>query len=214
MKSFAILTSEQSWFIPFAHQLSAELNSRGFITGVFHEYEKIPERFETVFILSYFKVIGSQILKQHNLNLVVHESNLPEGKGWAPLFWQILEGKNLIPVVLFEATEQVDSGDVYLKDKIELNGTELNQEIRLKQAEATIRLCINFAEMYPGITAVKQTGESTYYKRRTPKDSELDIDKTIREQFNLLRISENEEYPAFFYHKNQKYIIKIYKEGE
>lgn len=32
------------------------------------------------------------------------------------------------------------------------------------------------------------------------------------EQFNLLRIADNENYPAFFILNGQKYILKIYKE--
>ena len=41
--------------------------------------------------------------------------------------------------------------------------------------------------------------------------SSIDIDKTFREQFNLLRVVDNKRYPAFFYFKNQKYVIKIEK---
>jgi len=46
------------------------------------------------------------------MNLVVHESDLPRGKGFAPVKWQILDGKKEIPVCLLETTEQVDSGDI------------------------------------------------------------------------------------------------------
>ena len=57
--------------------------------------------------------------------LVVHESELPKGHGWAPMTWQILEGKKQIPVTLLEAQNAVDSGQVYLREYIELKGTEL-----------------------------------------------------------------------------------------
>ena len=42
------------------------------------------------------------------------------------------------------------------------------------------------------------------------KLGELNVSKTIKEQFNLLRVCDNERYPAFFYLNNKKYIIKIY----
>ena len=54
-------------------------------------------------------------------------------------------------------------------------------------------------------------GKGNFNKRRYPKDSQLDINKTIKQQFNHLRINDNELYPSFFYHKGQKYIIKIFK---
>ena len=59
-----------------------------------------------------------------------------------------------------------------------------------------------------------QEGEETFYNRRNSKDAELDINKTIKEQFNLLRISDNERYPAFFKIEGKKYSLKIYKESD
>ena len=134
----AVLTSESSWFVPYAQELVAFLNSKGYDAIIFFEHEKITGEFEVVFILSYFRVIENRYLKRHKHNLVVHESALPSGKGWSPLFWQILEGKDRIPVVLFEATEEIDEGDIYLSDYILLKGHELNEEVRYKQARKSI----------------------------------------------------------------------------
>ena len=52
----------------------------------------------------------------------------------------------------------------------------------------------------------------TFYKKRTPEDSELDRHKTLEENFNLLRTVDNEQYPAFFVRKGKKYTIKIYEQ--
>jgi len=43
----------------------------------------------------------------------------------------------------------------------------------------------------------------------TLNDSRLDIDRSIKEQFNLLRVVGNEEYPAFFEINGHKYLLKI-----
>jgi len=53
---------------------------------------------EFCFYLSYGKIVSKDMLSRFKHNLVVHESDLPQGKGWSPLTWQILEGKNRIPV--------------------------------------------------------------------------------------------------------------------
>ena len=55
-------------------------------------------------------------------------------------------------------------------------------------------------------------GKGSFYRKRTPEDSELDIDKTIREQFNLLRAVDNNRYPAFFKLNGQKYTLKIFRD--
>jgi len=60
----------------------------------------------------------------------------------------------------------------------------------------------------------KQEGDSTYYQRRTISDSQIDPHKTIADQFELLRVVDNERYPAFFRYRDSRYTIKIYKDKE
>jgi methionyl-tRNA formyltransferase len=143
--------------------------------------------------------------------LVVHESDLPSGKGWSPLTWQILEGKNRIPVTLFEATERVDSGDIYLQEWLEFEGHELIDELRQAQAAATLRLCREFVNRYPEVlqAAKPQVGKESFYPRRKPKDSQLDVNCSLAQQFNLLRVVDNEKYPSFFSHGGKTYIILV-----
>lgn len=122
-------------------------------------------------------------------------------------------GGSCVSITLFEAAAGVDSGKIYLQKSMEFNGTELIDELRNIQVKYTFELCLEFICNYDGISklARAQHGEESYYPRRTPKDSELDIKKNIEEQFDLLRIVDNEKYPAYFYMRGQKYILKIYK---
>lgn len=87
---------------------------------------------------------------------------------------------------------------------------ELYEELREKQATFILDMCLKFLKLYPNIKAKKQKGQESFYPKRNPKDSELDINKSLKEQFNLLRIVSNEEFPAFFYKDGKKFILKIY----
>ena len=60
------------------------------------------KNYDLTFILGYTKIIKLKNLKKNKLNLVVHESDLPKGKGFAPVQNQILLGKNKIPICLFK----------------------------------------------------------------------------------------------------------------
>ncbi|MPN54231.1 hypothetical protein SDC9_201901 [bioreactor metagenome] len=71
-------------------------------------------------------------------------------------------------------------------------------------------MAVNYVKSYP-IEGLEQEGEESYYRLRTPQDSELDINKSLNDQFNLMRIADNEAYPLFFWKNNQKYILKIFK---
>ena len=71
---------------------------------------------------------------------------------------------------------------------------------------------VKYLKKFPNLKQLKQSKKSSYNKKRTPKDSELNLNKTIKEQFNHLRINDNIKFPSFFIYKKTKYFIKIYKE--
>lgn len=210
--NITILSDAESWINAYIPDLVKELEKDGHNVTTVYKPNDIGSG-DFVFYLGCGQIVSSAILRKNRHNLVVHESDLPKGKGWSPLTWQILEGKNNIPVCLFEAAESVDSGKIYLRETIEFNGTELVDELRKVQAEVSIRMCLRFVREYPVIAekGVAQESDSTFYKKRTKEESRLDPDKTIREQFNLLRVVDNEIYPAFFELGGEKYILKINK---
>jgi len=160
-----------------------------------------------------YNLIKEDILIKNKHNLLIHPSKLPDGRGSAALIWKIIEGKNSVWIAMFEAKEKIDRGDIYYQEKIDLKGHELSDEIRYKQAEKITDLILKYLDSYPNIKSKTQKGKGSYYPKRTPKDSELNIDQTIREQFNLLRVADNKRYPTFFKYKGYKYIVKIYKDG-
>ena len=201
----AILTTLNQWFVPYAKDLAARLAA-----DIYFEHNTIYEKYDIVFMLSYHNIIPTSFLNNNRHNIVVHASELPKGKGWSPLFWQVLDGQNNIPFTMFEANSDLDSGDIYMVKHLRLTGLELHDEIRAKQAATTIEMCVEFVLHYDKYSKPKkQTGEGSIYARRSEKDSELNIDRTIRELFSLLRITSNSEYPAFFKMGDNKYVLTI-----
>lgn len=208
-----VVTDSASWFVPYAEKLVAKFSSLGHRVTLAYGFDELNS-YDLCFLLSYGKIVPLEKLKLNKHNLVVHESALPQGKGWSPLTWQILEGKDEIPITLFEADAAVDAGDIYLADAMYFRGDELVDELRAVQGSATISICTRFVQGYPAILAqaVRQTGEESFYPRRRPQDSRLAIDKNIRENFNLLRVCDNERYPAYFEYRGARYTLKIYRQ--
>ncbi len=209
LKIQVLVDNRDSWIIPYTMELVSKLKRDGKYASLIHEHDDVEEG-DILCLLACEKIFRKLDLNIHNL--VVHESDLPKGKGWSPLTWQILEGKNKIPVTLFEAAEDVDAGPIYAKEYIELDGTELLPEIKHKQGLATQKLIVDFIRQYPDIEGKKQYGEESFYPRRKPMDSKLDIQKSIAEQFDLLRVCDNERYPAFFIKEGKRYNLNIYKD--
>ncbi|MCK6595096.1 MAG: hypothetical protein L6Q33_07850 [Bacteriovoracaceae bacterium] len=210
MKIQILVDNLSSWILPYTTQLSNELKLLGHDTQLIHNHQEISHS-DILFLLGCEKIIKQNHLDQSRYPVVVHESDLPKGKGWSPLTWQILEGKKNIKITLLRAVEKVDSGEIYLQEEMNFFGHELNEELKHIQGLYTLKLCLNFAVNLEKITPSKQAGEESFFPKRIPKDSQLDPHKSIIEQFNLLRVCDNERYPAFFEHEGTTYIIKIFK---
>ncbi len=199
-----------SWVIPYAKSLISTLMKEGHTAVLIHDARKVRKG-DLAFFLSCEKIIPQEIRQRNTHNLVVHESALPKGKGWSPLTWQILEGKNRVPITLFEAEDSVDSGDIYLKGEMIFRGDELIDEMRAIQGQKTIEMIMGFVRRYPGIKGTKQKGKESFYPRRRPADSALDTNKPLKDLFNQLRVADNERYPVFFIHKGKRYVLKVSK---
>lgn len=207
MKITILTDNPSSWIIPWVEKLKAQINEH----NVDHVYSSSDLRGGDIMLaLSCEKILKKEHLDMYDSVVVVHPSKLPNGKGWSPLAWQILEGKNEIPVSLFEAAEEVDSGDIYITDTIYFDGTELNDRMKQAQGETTVKMALNYIKNFP-MKGVPQSGGSSFYSKRKKKDSYLDPQKSILENFNLLRISDNESYPARMVLNGTEYIVKIYE---
>lgn len=207
------ISDARSWKNEGIQPLASQLRRIGHRVTVLHRAEAVPAG-DILFILGFFKIIPANVLSRNRANIVVHESALPKGRGWSPVTWQILEGARVIPLTLFEAVEKVDSGSIYLTDRVKLQGAELLPQIQDAVVKKMMALCAKFVSRYPAILrrAKVQKGKPTFYARRTPQDSRLNPSKTIARQFNLLRAVDNKRYPAFFTYKGETYTLKIVKQ--
>lgn len=209
-KHISVLVDNDSWILPYAERLVQSLIELGYSAKLERSAETIKPSWIN-FMLGCTRVVDKCVLELNQHNLVVHESALPKGRGFAPMTWQILEGQNIIPICLIEAANEVDSGDIWLRDVIVLNGSELCNEWRARQGEKTLDLCLRFIIEYETLVPTKQEGESSYYSRRRLTDSRLDVDKTLREQFHHLRVVDNEHYPAWFELDGRQYMLHVFK---
>lgn len=205
-----LVDNPQSWFVGFGHELVEKLKVKGCKAVFVHNVEAVG-RGDICFLLSCERIVKREFLARNKHNIVIHSSPLPQGKGMSPLTWQILEGKNEIPTTLFEAQERVDSGDIYLQRTLHFNGHELLDEMQTAQGCLVVEMALEYVEKCHHLKGRTQQGVESIYRRRTAKDSELDPQKSIAKQFNLLRVVSNERYPAFFRYKGHAYILKIYK---
>lgn len=203
-----IVTSPNSWFEKHANEIEKDLSALGFMVSLKFSHHDI-EAGSIACYLSYQKIVPVEYIDKTYQSLVVHASDLPRGKGFSPWVWQILEGKNNIPLCLFEMNEGLDTGNIFQKSEMILKGNELLPAIRIKLAGTIKKIITDHLVKDREPSSYSQNGEETFYKKRTAKDSELNPAKSLKEQFNLLRVVDNDVYPAFFEYLGKQYTLKI-----
>ncbi len=202
------LTSDGSWILPHVERLVKHTQATG------HESQRIAHHEDLapgdlLFILGYLRILPDDCLDLHDRNLVVHESDLPKGRGHSPMSWQILEDARQIPFCLFEAVSEVDAGPIYDRRMLHLEGTEVHHEWRELQGLLTVRMVLDFVDQYPEVTAEPQSGEPTYFERRTRENDEIDGDEPFRRAFHKIRVCDPDEYPAWFEYEDRKFTVHV-----
>ena len=211
-----ILISKSSWINnSFKKKIVSNIGVYSKKIYFLNNHTNLRKNYDLTIILSYFKLVPLKYLKKSKYNIVIYGSALPKGRGMSPISWQILNKKNIIIFSLIEASKSIDEGRIYFQKKVNFRRSTLFNEIKNIQFNICIKLIKKFLIYYKKNKktpkSFKQVGIPTYYKARSPMDSKLNINKSLRSQFNLLRIVDNKKYPAFFNIFNNKYYLKIIK---
>jgi methionyl-tRNA formyltransferase len=210
--NISILCSDPNHpIVPHLQAWIASSSQAGHCLSLVHDKKQLKGG-DLLFLVSCTAIINAEERLQFRHVLVLHASNLPRGRGWSPYIWDVLNGSDTLHVCLLEAAEPVDSGAILLRTTIQLVGDELLPEIHQRLFAAELSLIQQLIDIYPTIQPQPQQGDpGPTYRRRTPEDSRIDPEKTLAEQFDLLRVVDAERYPAFFDYRGQRYYLKIEK---
>jgi len=151
-----------------------------------------------------------------NRNIIVfHSSDLPEGKGWAPIYYSIVDNKEYYVISGVLINEEIDAGNIIVKACFRIKGNYTAEVIRKWDDEISIILIGKILLHFDGLNfqGVEQRERGTYFKKRIPEDNEVDINSQLSAVINHIRACER-THPAYFYFNQTKYIINIRPETE
>jgi methionyl-tRNA formyltransferase len=109
-----------------------------------------------------------QILKQNILDLCkkgiinVHASLLPKYRGSSPVQWALINGEKEVGVTIMQTEIGIDTGDIILSDKIELDGDEDTTVTLDKLSKLGAKIIVNALDLI-------ESGKASYI----PQDNEL-----------------------------------------
>ena len=195
MKNYVIL-SEKSWNSTLIKSLSKKTKYNWILISSKHEFtfENLktinPEK---IFIPHWSYIIPSNIFNFFEC-IVFHMTDLPFGRGGSPLQNLILLGHKKTKISALKVNKLIDSGDIYLKKELYLNGKA--QQIYERASDIIFKMILEIVKKNP--LPKKQEGEPTFFKRREPHMSNIKNLNNLEKAYDFIRMLDANGYPRAF----------------
>lgn len=192
--------------------LEPKFIKKGIKYEVLSGHREITNKHSVILSIGYTKIIPQEYLNIPKFGIIIfHSSDLPKGRGWAPLFYTIVNKEKYLTQSMFYADSAADSGPIIAKVKYPINEFMVISDLR------DIDDCLTgiLLDKYIGDictkklnTKLQDSGKAVYFKKRKPLDSKISMQANLGQLYDLLRALPN-NYPAFFEHKGVMAEVKM-----
>ena len=185
-----IICNSQNWFhlkkdILLKHKILMIQDKENLCVDTLKSFEP-----DLVFFPHWNWFVEKEIFTQFKC-IVFHAAPLPYGRGGSPIQNLILRGHKVSPVCALKMSNELDSGPIYDKEEISLEGSLC--EI-LKRLDNAVNLIMKrLIDHLP--TPIKQTGEVKIFKRLGSNDNEISFDTTFEKAYDAVRMLDHPSYP-------------------
>ena len=166
---------------------------------------------ELIVVVAYGKILPKNVLDYPKYGCVnVHGSLLPKYRGAAPMQRAIIDGCKTTGITTMFMAEGLDTGDMLLKDEIEILENDNFENIHDKLGICGAKLLIRTVEglLDGSIAPIKQNdAESSYAEKISKAECLLDFSRPARELHN--RIRGLSPIPLSFTHTPDGKLLKI-----
>ena len=169
-----------------------------------YQFEDIGESIDVIFTYNYDKIIPAEYFDIPKIGIfVLHSSDLPKGRGWAPIYNSIANKEEKYVISLIKISESPDCGNIFLKLNLDKPKLITNNNLRSIDEMGSevlvnhfIDLCLSGNINRDTIGCKQDNTNATYCKRRIPEDNVIDKDESISSAIYEI-LSTNENYPSF-----------------
>lgn len=127
-----------------------------------------------------------------------HMTDVPYGRGGSPLQNLIVRGHRETVLTALQMEKGLDTGPVYLKKPLSLEGSAAAIYSRAGQTTWEMIAEIISDEIKP----IAQQGEAVVFQRRTPEKSEIPDGLTLEQIYDYIRMLDAPGYPKAFIEKD------------
>lgn len=195
MKNYIFLSSKR-WHDILFEKLSSRIDEKWYRIEKKEDFnyltiEKInPEK---IFIPHWSYLIPEDIFDNFEC-IVFHMTDLPYGRGGSPLQNLILEGKLETIISAIKVDKGIDTGPVYVKEKLSLQGSA--SEIFERSCPIILNMIESILKHNP--EPKPQIGTPVHFKRRKPEESNIRHLDNLNKIYDFIRMLDCEGYPNAF----------------
>ncbi|EJU19977.1 methionyl-tRNA formyltransferase [Peptoanaerobacter stomatis] len=147
---------------------------------------------DIIIVTAYGEILPTEILNMPKYGCInVHASLLPKYRGASPINTCLLNGDNITGITTMYMNEELDSGDIILKDELEISLDDdyvsLTEKLA-KLSEKTLGNIINMLNMSMDLPRLQQNHQNaTYCTLITKEMGHIDYSKSADEIINTIR---------------------------
>ncbi len=176
--------------------------------------DALPSRLEeySLVVLWSVRKLLPEVVGRENV-VLFHSSDLPRGRGWAPIYNTIINHEEFFTVTGIIPQKGADTGDIVIRARFAMRPEYTADFLRRTDDRISLILVAKLLKKFSGgpLRGVPQQGVGTYYPRRSPDENEIPLEKPLGEIVDHVRACEP-AHPAFFRYKGVKYTISIVPE--
>jgi len=191
-----IILSEKEWHKNLFINLQNKIEGTWLLIDAIEKFNlKLLKEFNPskIFIPHWSNIIPNEIYENFEC-ILFHMTDLPFGRGGSPLQNLIDKGYKSTKISAIKVEKGLDTGDIYLKRELSLNGTA--REI-FENSSLIIGEMINEI-ISKKIKPVIQVGEVTKFKRRKPEDGNINSLNDLEKIYDYIRMLDCDGYPNAF----------------
>ena len=162
-------------------------------------------------------ILDESVINLAKLAINVHPTLLPKYRGYRSAPYIIMNGEDKSGITIHLLTKEMDKGDIILQESFDVSKFDTTKSLFIKAQEFEVDILFKAIQIIKKgnikYTVQDESKASEYNYIRTPKDSEIDPNKSLNDLYNYIRACDSDDYPAFFYVKNEKVYIKLWRDN-
>ena len=171
--------------------------------------EELKKYEADVFVVAAFgQILSKEILEMPKYGCInIHASLLPEYRGAAPIQWVILRGEKKTGVTIMQMDEGLDTGDMLLKEEVEITDEDTADSLHDKLSELGASLIVKALPLLEKgeLKATCQSeGEHFYAKMIKKEDGAIDFNDDAKSL--ALKVRGFWSWPAAFALLNDNFV--------